>query len=116
MRISRNTGRRKRRRSSVGSGRSAAGGVAVLNQVSLGGVRRGRTSDHPRRVVGGLGVLLFAVKVATVLGALVVYGVFEHGPVEVTCVVPGIGNILTARYLPEEPRSSGRRRSDRKRT
>jgi len=60
-------------------------------------------------------VLLLAVKAATVLGVLVVYGVFEHGPVEVTCLVLGIGSVLAARYLPEEPWSSGRGRGERRR-
>ncbi len=63
-----------------------------------------------RRIVGGLGVLVLAIKSVTVLITVLVHGVFEHGPVEVTCLVLGIGSILAARYLPEEPRSLGRRR------
>jgi hypothetical protein len=52
-----------------------------------------------RQIVGGLGVLLLVIKAATVLAALVVYGRFEHGPVEITCLVLGAGSVLAARYL-----------------
>ncbi len=63
-----------------------------------------------RRMVGGLGVLLLVVKTATVLGVLLAYGRLEHGPVEVTCLVLGVGNVLAARYLPgDTPTGSGRR-------
>ncbi len=62
-----------------------------------------------RRIVGGMGVLLLVVKAVTVLGALLVRGVFEHGPVEATCLVAGVGSVLAARYLRDgEP---GRRSS-----
>jgi hypothetical protein len=64
-----------------------------------------------RQIVGGLGVLLLMVKAATVLLTLVVYGRFEHGPVEVTCLVLGVGSILAARYLPDDTWSSRDRRS-----
>ncbi len=69
-----------------------------------------------RQIVGGLGVLLLVVKPVTVLAALVWTGRLEHGPVEITCLVLGVGSILAARYLPDETRSLGpRRRSTRRR-
>lgn len=68
-----------------------------------------------RQIVGGLGVLLLVVKPVTVLAALVWTGRLEHGPVEITCLVLGVGSILAARYLPDETRSLGpRRRSTRR--
>lgn len=69
-----------------------------------------RDAATVRLIVGGLGVLLLVVKSVTVLAALLVYGRFEHGPVEVTCLVLGVGSILAARYLSDETRSLGRRR------
>ncbi|MDP8926649.1 MAG: hypothetical protein M3M97_07015 [Actinomycetota bacterium] len=68
-----------------------------------------------RQIVGGLGVLLLVVKAVTVLLMLVVNGRLEHGPVEVTCLVLGVGSILAARYLPDEPRSLERRSRARRR-
>ena len=52
-----------------------------------------------RQIVGGMGVLLLVVKAVTILGTLLVHGVFEHGPVEATCLVAGVGSVLAARYL-----------------
>lgn len=64
-----------------------------------------RDTATVRQIVGGLGVLLLLIKAATVLAALVVYGRFEHGPVEVTCLLLGTGSVLAARYLRDgEPR------------
>lgn len=68
-----------------------------------------------RQMVGGLGVLLLVIKAVTVLGALAVYGVFEHGVVEVTCLVLGAGSILAAWYLPDDTRNFSQRRSSRNR-
>jgi site-specific DNA recombinase len=47
----RNTGRRKRRRTSTGYRRSAAGGVAVLTRVAIGGVRYGCPQGGPASVL-----------------------------------------------------------------
>ncbi len=58
-----------------------------------------RDTAAVRQIVGGLGVLLLMVKSVTVLAALVWSGRLEHGPVEVTCLVLGIGSVLAARYL-----------------
>lgn len=69
-----------------------------------------RDATTVRQIVGGLGVLLLVIKAVTVLVVLLVYGRFEHGPVEVTCLVAGAGSILAARYLPERPWNLGRRR------
>lgn len=75
-----------------------------------------RDAATVRRMVGGLGVLLLVVGSAAVLAVLVAYGRFAHGPFEVTCLVLGVGSILAAGYLPDGPRSFGRRRNRRRTT
>jgi len=54
-----------------------------------------------RRMVGGLGTLVVAIKAIVVLAGWLLLGHFGHGPVEVTCLVLGVGSILAARYLPD---------------
>lgn len=73
-----------------------------------------RDSATVRQVVGGLGVLLLVVGSAAVLATLVASGRFARDPFEVTCLVLGVGSILAAKYLPDEPRSSDGRRNRRK--
>jgi len=53
-----------------------------------------------RQMVGGLGILLLAVKAITILTPLTWGGHALHGPIEITCVVIGVFSILAARYLP----------------
>jgi hypothetical protein len=60
-----------------------------------------------RQMVGGLGVLLVAVKAITILSPLTWGGHALHGPIEVTCLVVGVSSIFAARYLPDN--SPGRR-------
>ncbi|MDP9412382.1 MAG: hypothetical protein M3P70_18195 [Actinomycetota bacterium] len=55
-----------------------------------------------RQMVGGLGVLLLAVKAITVLTPLTWGGHALHGPIEITCLVLGVSSILAARYLPDD--------------
>lgn len=52
-----------------------------------------------RRLVGGLGILLLVVKVATILTPLAWGGRSLHGPIEITCLVVGVSSVLAARYL-----------------
>ena len=53
-----------------------------------------------RRMVGGLGVLLLLVKLPTIVILLGIWGGHPlHGPVEITCLVLGVGSILAARFL-----------------
>ena len=59
----------------------------------------GRTT---RVVVGGLGVLLVAVKTGMIFVPLTWGGHPWHGPIEITCLVVGIASILAARYLPDD--------------
>lgn len=68
-----------------------------------------RNPTTARRMVGGLGVLLVVTKTVTVLASLVWFGVLEHGPVEITCLVLGIGSILAARHLPDGDETGVRR-------
>lgn len=68
-----------------------------------------------RQIVGGLGVLLLVITTVTVLSMLVGFGRFYHGPVQITSLVLGVGSILGARYLPDEPRILERRSTDRRR-
>jgi hypothetical protein len=55
-----------------------------------------------RLLVGGLGVLLVAVKASIIVAPLTWGGHPLHGPVEITCLVVGITSILAARYLPSD--------------
>ncbi len=60
-----------------------------------------------RQMVGGLGVLLLAVKAITIVTPLTWGGQPLHGPIEVTCLVVGVSSVLAARYLPDDrPRRS----------
>ena len=60
------------------------------------------------QMVGGLGVLLLAVKAITILTPLTWGGHALHGPIEITCLVVGASSILAAIYLPDErPGRSG---------
>lgn len=62
-----------------------------------------------RQIVGGMGVLLLVVKAAVILGTLLAYGVFEHGPAEATYLVVGVGSVLAARYLRDGEPGGGSR-------
>ncbi len=65
-----------------------------------------RDTTTIRQMVGGLGVLVIVVKALMVLALLAGYRHFEHGPIEISCLVAGITSILAARYLPgDRPRS-----------
>lgn len=55
-----------------------------------------------RQMVGGLGVLLLAVKAITILTPLTWGGHALHGPIEVTCLAVGASSVLAARYLPDD--------------
>ena len=55
-----------------------------------------------RQMVGGLGVLLLAVKAITILTPLTWGGHALHGPVEITCLAVGVSSVLAAKYLPED--------------
>jgi hypothetical protein len=55
-----------------------------------------------RMVVGGLGVLLVAVKTGMLLVPLTWGSYPWHGPIEITCLVVGIASILAAGYLPDD--------------
>ncbi len=58
--------------------------------------------ETTRWMVGGLGVILVAVKVPMIVAPLLLWGGhLQHGPVEITCLVVGIASILAARYLPD---------------
>lgn len=56
-----------------------------------------------RQMVGGLGVLLLVVKVATILLPLLWQEHLHWGTIEVTCLLVGITSILAARYLRSPP-------------
>lgn len=58
-----------------------------------------RDLEAVRQIVGGLGILVLVVKVATILAPLLWEGHLHWGPIEVTCLVVGIVSILAARYL-----------------
>ncbi len=58
-----------------------------------------RDPETARQMVGGLGVLLLVVKVATILVPLLWEEHLHWGIIEVTCLVVGITSILVARYL-----------------
>lgn len=58
-----------------------------------------RDLEAVRQMVGGLGVLLLVVKVATILVPLLWQEHLQWGPVEVTCLLVGITSILASRYL-----------------
>ena len=61
-----------------------------------------------RQMVGGLGVMLLAVKAITILTPLAWGGQALHGPIEITCLAVGVCSVLAARYSPDEgPESSG---------
>ena len=55
-----------------------------------------------RQMVGGLGVLLLAVKAITILTLLTWGGHALHGPIEITCLAVGVSSVLAARYLPDD--------------
>ena len=55
-----------------------------------------------RQMVGGLGVLLLAVKAITILTPLAWGGHALHGPIEVTCLAVGASSVSAARYLPDD--------------
>ncbi len=55
-----------------------------------------------RMMVGGLGVLLVAVKAITILMPLTWGRHALRGPIEITCLVVGIASILAAQYLPSD--------------
>ena len=65
-----------------------------------------RDTTVVRQMVGGLGILLLAVKAITILTPLTWGGHALHGPIEVTCLAVGASSVLAARYLPDE--ESGR--------
>ncbi len=52
-----------------------------------------------RMMVGGLGVLLIAVKAVMILGSWFSPAHVLLGPVEITCLVVGVSSVLAARYL-----------------
>ncbi len=52
-----------------------------------------------RLMVGGLGALMLIVKVVTIVTPLMWGGNPIHGPIEITCLVVGVGSILAARFL-----------------
>ena len=54
-----------------------------------------------RQVVSGMGVLLLVVKVIIIFLPLVWGESILHGPIELTCLVAGVLNIVAARYLAE---------------
>ena len=58
-----------------------------------------------RQMVGGLGVLLLVVKVATILLPLLWQEHLHWGTIEVTCLLVGITSILAAKYL-RSPRNT----------
>lgn len=62
-----------------------------------------------RRMVGGLGVLLLAVKAITILTPLTWGGDALHGPIEVTCLLVGVSSVLAARYLRDGAPAGGSR-------
>ncbi len=58
-----------------------------------------RDLEAVRQIVGGLGILVLVVKVATILAPLLWEEHLHWGPIEVSCLVVGIVSILAARYL-----------------
>ncbi|QIN78389.1 hypothetical protein GBA65_07470 [Rubrobacter marinus] len=60
-----------------------------------------------RHMVGGLGVLLLVVKLASFPIGVAWFGSFDRGPFEATCLVLGLGSVLAARYLSDGTQSSG---------
>ncbi len=58
-----------------------------------------RDTTTIRQMIGGLGVLLVAVKTITIATPLTWGGPAKHGPVEITCLVLGVISILAAWYL-----------------
>ncbi len=80
-------------------------GVGLLFAVAGFYPRNGKTVGM---MVGGLGVLLIAVKIPTILTPLLWGAHPQHGPIEITCLVVGITSILAAQYLPDGRRQRSR--------
>jgi hypothetical protein len=79
-------------------------GVAILFAYA-GFLQRDR--ETARQIVGGLGILLLAVKAVTTVMPLAWGGPPQHGPIEMTCLVLGLASVLAARYLPGDASRPG---------
>ena len=70
-----------------------------------------RDTTSVRQMVGGLGVLLLGIKAVTIVTPLSWGDPPQHGPIELTCLVVGIGSVLVARYLRDGESGGGSGRS-----
>lgn len=52
-----------------------------------------------RQMVGGLGALMLLVKAIMIVTPLTWGGHLLHGPIEITCLVVGVGSIAAAQFL-----------------
>lgn len=66
-----------------------------------------RDTEVVREAVGGMGLLLLLIKGVTIVAPLLWGEPLLRGPIEITCLAAGILSVLAARYLRDDPPTSG---------